>query len=395
MNGVSASGASPSHPWGLYLAVTASWTIALFGYYAQAQLLDSIMAEFDVAETAAGFLFSAEMFLYFLTVFCAAWPLARWSRVRTAMMGCVIAIVANVASAYAPSFETLILLRLLAGFGAGLVGASGTAAASSALEPDRVFAVVTVGWGLVGSLEYIILPYVTTPFGSAGGYFFIAAVTLVLMPPLYWLLPPRESEDTEEGFVQLLSSAPNRRLAVIALFALFFYEIGQAGMWNFMEQIGLRSGQDEFQIGRTMTVGAYVGLLGGVLAFFMGTRFGRKWPIILGLGANTLTAAAIAVCEDSDLYIALNLMWNLAYYFVVPYMMGALAALDDRGRWAVAGDACWNAGLVPGPLIAGMLVENSGYAPLSALALITGFTCLLLLVGVLTRLAHHENSVAT
>jgi hypothetical protein len=70
MNGVSASGASPSHPWGLYLAVTASWTIALFGYYAQAQLLDSIMAEFDVAETAAGFLFSAEMFLYFLTV-CA------------------------------------------------------------------------------------------------------------------------------------------------------------------------------------------------------------------------------------------------------------------------------------------------------------------------------------
>ena len=96
----STGSANPStHKFGLYFAVTASWTIALFGYYAQAQLLDSIMQEFGVAETATGFLFSSEMLSYFLTVFCTAWPLARWSRVRTALIGCVIAIAANVASA--------------------------------------------------------------------------------------------------------------------------------------------------------------------------------------------------------------------------------------------------------------------------------------------------------
>ncbi|MFB3077474.1 MAG: MFS transporter, partial [Lysobacterales bacterium] len=150
--------------------MVASWTIALFGYYAQAQLLDSIMAEYGVAETAAGSLFSAEMLCYFVTIFCAAWPLARWSRIRTALIGCVIVIAANVASAYAPSFEMLIALRMAAGIGAGLVGASGTAAASSSMDPDRVFAIVTVGWGLLGGLEFIAIPYATDYLGAAGGY---------------------------------------------------------------------------------------------------------------------------------------------------------------------------------------------------------------------------------
>jgi predicted MFS family arabinose efflux permease len=370
----------------LYLAVAASWTIALFGYWAQAQLLDSIMAEFDVGETATGFMFSAEMFAYFITLFCAAWPLARWSRVRTALIGGVIVVAANVAAAYAPSFEMLVLLRVLAGIGGGLVGASGTAAASSSVDPDRTFAVVTVGWGIIGGLEFIMIPYATEPYGTAGGYLLIAGVSLALMPALLGLLPPRPSEGDEEGFFQLIASAPNRRLAIIALMALFFYEIGQSGVFTFIEQIGLRSGQDSFQVGETLTYTVYIGLLGGLLAVWMGSRFGRKWPIIIGLGLNTLAGAALAVCENGKLYIALLILWNFAYYFLVPFMMGALAALDDQGRWAVAGDSLWNAGIVPGPVIAGALVESSGYAPLAGMALVTGLGAMLMIVGVLNHL---------
>jgi len=379
--------ANPSaHQTRLYFAVTASWTIALLGYYAQAQLLDSIMAEYGQAETAAGALFSAEMASYFITLFCAAWPLARWSRTRTALIGGVVVVVANVASAYAPSFEMLVALRVLAGLGAGLVGASGTAAASSSLDPDRVFAIVTVGWGVVGGLEFVALPYATEPFGSAGGYMLVAGVTLALMPALVWLLPPRESEASDKGLFELIGSAPNRNLAIIAMLALFIYEIGQSGVYTFIEQIGLRSGQDEFEVGRTLTGTSYVGLLGGVLAVWLGSRFGRKWPIIIGLGLNAIAAAGLAVCDDGTLYIALNILWNLAYYFTVPYMMGALAALDDLGRWAVAGDAFWNGGMVPGPVIAGALVEGGGYIPLAGMALAAGVGCMLMLVGVLSRL---------
>ena len=119
-------------------------------------------------------------------------------------------------------------------------------------------------------------------------------------------------------------------------------------------------------------------VLGGLLAAWMGGRFGRKWPIIIGLGLNTLAGASLAVCEHGGLYIALLVVWNFAYYFLVPFMMGALAALDDQGRWAVAGDSLWNAGIVPGPVIAGALVESSGYVPLAGMSLVTGFACMLI-----------------
>jgi predicted MFS family arabinose efflux permease len=350
------------------------------------------MAEFDVGETAAGLLFSAEMFSYFITLFCAAWPLARWSRVRTALLGGVIVVAANVAAAYAPSFELLMLMRVIAGIGAGLVGASGTAAASSSLDPDRTFAIVTVGWGIVGGLEFIMIPYATESYGSAGGYLLIAGVSLVLMPALLGLLPPRTSEQDDEGFFQLIVSAPNRSLAIIALLALFFYEIGQSGVFTFSEQIGLRSGQNEFQVGQILTYTVFIGLLGGLLAAWMGSRFGRKWPIIVGLGLNTLAGAALAVCEDAQLYIALLVLWNFAYYFLVPFMMGALAALDDQGRWAVAGESLWEAGIVPGPLIAGALVESSGYVPVAGMALVTGLGCMWMMVGVLTHLRRRESA---
>ena len=84
--------------------------------------------------------------------------------------------------------------------------------------------------------------------------------------------------------------------------------------------------------------------------------------------------------------IGSSLLWNLAYTFVVPYLMGALAALDDRGRWAVAGDSLWNGGTAPGPWIAGSMVEAGGYLPLAVWTFGVGAICMLLVTGVLRRL---------
>jgi MFS family permease len=117
----------------------------------------------------------------------------------------------------------------------------------------------------------------------------------------------------------------------------------------------------------------------------LGTRFGRVWPITIGLGLNVAAAVGLAVCESNFAYSALNLLWGLAYNFLVPYLMGALATLDDRGRWAVAGDSLWNGGAVPGPWIAGVLVEEAGMLPLAGWALVTGGICLALVTSALRR----------
>jgi hypothetical protein len=62
-----------------------------------------------------------------------------------------------------------------------------------------------------------------------------------------------------------------------------------------------------------------------------------------------------------------------------------LATLDDRGRWAVAGNSLWNGGAVPGPWIAAVLVQQGGMLSLAVWSLVTGGICLVLVTGALRR----------
>jgi predicted MFS family arabinose efflux permease len=75
----------------------------------------------------------------------------------------------------------------------------------------------------------------------------------------------------------------------------------------------------------------------------------------------------------------------MAYYFLLPFMLGVLAQMDDRGRWAVSADAVWWLGAAPGAAVGGILVEKGGYNALAMLAPITGFICILILVRTINQ----------
>jgi predicted MFS family arabinose efflux permease len=307
------------------------------------------------------------------------------SRARVALTGILVLVVGNIASAYAGSFDALLIARIITGSGSGLISAAGTAAAASSRQPERVFAIITVLHNIILSAEFKIIPYVMTETDPAGCYLMMAALGVASLPLCRWLLAPRKSDADEGSLVTLLLSAPNRIFAVAVMVGMFALEVGQSGVFTFLDQIGIQAGLDADQRGTVLSVTSFMGLAGGVLAACLGTRFGRVWPIAIGLGLNVVAAAGLAVFESNFAYSALNLLWAVAYNFLVPYLMGALATLDDRGRWAVAGDSLWNGGAVPGPWIAAVLVQDAGMLPLAGLALVTGGICLVLVIGALRR----------
>jgi len=96
-----------------------------------------------------------------------------------------------------------------------------------------------------------------------------------------------------------------------------------------------------------MGISGFIGLFGGVIAAWLGTRYGNIRPVSLGIILNAVFAAGLAISNSPFLFGALYLLWNAAYYFMLPYMMGILAEMDDRGRWAVAVDALWWLGAAP------------------------------------------------
>jgi MFS transporter, DHA1 family, inner membrane transport protein len=368
-------------------------------YYAQAQMLGPLMSHYELGEIAVGVMFTQELTVYALAALFVAGPLSRISRVKAAAAGGLLLITVNLISASTDSFEVLRITRLLAGFAGGLIGAAGTASAASSLNPQRIFAIVGVSWGLIAAVQLIVMPYLTVPFGAAGGYYGMAGAVVLFLPLILWLNPPRHHETIQEytspeptlslwgRLTERLGvrDAPNGRLAVLVMVALFTYEIGQGATQVFLEQFGLRAGLGEIRIGEILGISAILGLSGGMLAAWLGNRFGSMKPIVLGIIFNAVFASTLALGTLPLLFAASYLGWNMAYYFLVPYMLGVLADMDDRGRWAVAADAVWWLGAAPGAAVGGILVESGGYTALACLAPISGGLCLILLVQTLRR----------
>lgn len=407
-NNSSISGASAT---GSYIrtliSCTACWFLAQMSYYAQTQMLGPLMKHYDLGEIDIGVMFTQELTVFALTALIVAGPLSRVSRVKAAAVGALVLISANLVAAYTDNFEVLRVTRLLAGSAGGLIAACGTASAASSLNPQRVFAIVGVCWGLIAAVQLIVVPYLTVPYGSTGGYYGMAATVVLCLPLILWLNPPRLSEAVQEdtasfrdySFFERMTErlgvrdAPNARLALIAMLALFIYEIGQGATQVFLEQFGLRAGLEEYRIGEILGVAAFIGLSGGLLAAWMGTRYGSLRPIVIGITFNAAFASTLALGTIPILFAASYLGWNIAYYFLVPYMLGVLAQMDDRGRWVVAADAVWWLGAAPGAAIGGILVETGGYTMLAGLAPITGFVGLLILVQTLRTFARQRELI--
>jgi len=381
------------------VSCTACWFLAQMSYYGQAQMFGPLMSRYELGEIDVGIMFTQELTVYAIAALFVAGPLSRISRVKAAAFGALLLLTANLIAAYTDSFEVLRTTRVLAGFAGGLIGAAGTASAASSLNPQRIFAIVGVSWGLIAAVQLVVLPYLTVPFGAKGGYYGMAAAVVLFLPLFGWLNPPRLHEKMQESnaLEQKLSfwgrlterlgvrDAPNARFAIIIMVALFTFEIGQGATQVFLEQFGLRTGLEEIRIGQILGVTAFLGLSGGVLAAWLGSRFGNLRPIVIGIIFNAVFASALALGTIPIFFAASYLGWNMAYYFLVPYMLGVLAQMDDRGRWAVSADAVWWLGAAPGATVGGILVEKGGYTALAGLAPVTGIICLFILVRVIGK----------
>ena len=381
------------------VSCTACWFLAQMSYYGQTQLFGPMMSRYERGEIDVGILFTQELTVFAITALIVAGPLSRISRVKAAVAGALLLITVNLISAYTDSFEVVRVTRVLAGFAGGLLSASGTASAASSHNPQRIFAIIGVSWGLIAAVQLAVLPYLTVPYGAEGGYYGMAAASALCLPLLIWLNPPRDYEKLQESAIveQNLSfwgrlterlgvrDAPNARFAIMAMVGLFIYEIGQGATQVFLEQFGLRTGLEEIRIGQILGVAAFLGLSGGALAAWIGNRFGNLKPVIVGIGFNAVFASTLALGTIPILFAVSYLGWNMAYYFLLPYMLGVLAQMDDRGRWAVSADAVWWLGAAPGAAVGGILVEKGGYSTLAILAPVTGLVCVLILVRTISR----------
>jgi predicted MFS family arabinose efflux permease len=122
------------------------------------------------------------------------------------------------------------------------------------------------------------------------------------------------------------------------------------------------------------------GTLGGFLAWKIGARFGRTVPVLLGCLGSAVSRFGFMVADDYATMLISAVLWAFSFYYVSPYQMGVAAAMDRKGRVAVAAGALMNFGYAFGPVIGGAVI---GYLGQRALMLVVVGCALLSLVMML------------
>jgi len=358
--GAAELGSSDRDPRGLLLGAVVATGIGVLGADTMPLLVGALMDDLSLSEARAGLLGSAELAAGALVSILVAHRIGRISRRTLALAGAALVIAGYLISAAVEGYAALTAARLGVGLGSGAILAAGNAAIAASRDPDRLYARMSVIGGFAIALVIGLLPLALRPWGYAGGFFVLGLLALACAPLVLWL-PPHPPADAQEDPGRL----PRKLLASCVMLAFLLESISGNALWVFSERIGLRAGLELEQVAIVLGVTTLIGLLGAVLADLLGTRFGRTLPLCLGLAVGALAKWAMVTWQLPVSFVATNVVLAIAWFFVLPYMLGMTAALDRLGRWSAVAIGALSCGSALGPGLAGLLIGPTSYAELA------------------------------
>ncbi|HEY5656707.1 MAG TPA: MFS transporter [Myxococcota bacterium] len=376
------------------IGAIAAFGVGYLGSYIAAIVNPFLLADTPLEEPAVGALGSIELLLLaFFSLVLA--PFAA----RVSYRGLAIGGVAAAAFGYAMSsqsfaFEAMAAARVIMGIGAGMAIVAVNAAVASSDDPDRRFAMIYTVGGILAALFVWGIPLALVPWGYRGGFAICVLLCLIALPFCAWL--PRHAEEIPESTARapqvMPSDGPPSALAVaLVIGSIAIYSIGEQALWAFAGEIGMRNvGVPVGVVGNVLAGMTLAGTLGGFLAWKLGARFGRALPILIASLASALSRFGFMLASDYTMMVAAAVLWGFSYYFISPFQMGVAAAMDRRGRVAVAAGAMMNFGYAFGPGIGGAVLGFLGQQAL----LVVIVACVLIPLMMLLPVAAAQDQAA-
>jgi predicted MFS family arabinose efflux permease len=328
------------------------------------------MTSLGVNESQAGLLGTLEFLGVALSSTLIAPMVGRINRRKVALAASAAVVVVNSLCAAYGSYAMLLLLRPLAGLAAGCCLATGNATIALADKPERfashmalLFVLLMVGVTLgFSALE--------ADYGQRGVYAGFAVTIALLAPLQIWLPNPRPAR-AEASVPAHRGHNPVYSLGGLAIiFAVFCFSMRDTMTWAFIERIGVSAGLPLPTIGQLLTAGAVVGLAGPALASAIGSRFGLRRPLVIGILTASLDTFAISQSGHSiPLFVVSVLVVVAAYFFALSYLNALAAELDIEGRIVAAAGSAVMAGLAAAPVVAGYLWVVGGALAIGAIIL--------------------------
>lgn len=307
-----------------------------------------------------------------------------WRKVIAASL--ILVAVSNLLCIGVHDRTLFVLLRFLAGAGAGsLISLSFTTVGLTS-NPDRNFGYLIMWVLSYGAVVLYLMPAAYAFSGMMGPLLFFAAFPLVALP--FVAAFPSDGDTSAPVEADAVNLSPS--LKSLALAAMFSYFVAQGVAWAYLFLIGTAGGLSEQHVATALTLSQLAGVAGALLPAIVGSRFGRWRPLSVGiLGGGIALAFLIGHFHylPFTLWVcAYNFCWNMTH----PYLLASMASFDRRGRIVVYAVAMQMLGLAIGPALAATIISPSHYARVNWVAIaffLVSWICILPPVLAATRRA--------
>jgi len=355
----------------IWVMVGAALLVAL-GYGVVSPVLPRFAISFDVSVTAANVVVS--VFAFFRLVFAptAGRLISALGERPMYISGMLVVAASSFASAFAHSYWQLLVYRGVGGVGS----VTFTVAATSLIiknAPRGAQGRASAAYGggfLLGGIAGPAVGSLLAPLGMRAP-FIIYAVTLVLAALLVAILTPAQQRPaTGSGDVAQRERADLRTTLALPLYRRLLFASFANGWTNLGVRVSLvpllaaaLAGAPEWLPGAALTVYAAGNAISLLMAGRIADRRGRAAAISFGLVVSGLFSVMLGWLPWQAMLVCC-VFAGLGAGFIQPGMQGQMAdILDGRegGRVIAAFQMAGDVGQIAGPVVAGWLVDISGY----------------------------------
>lgn len=336
-------------------------TAGLFYVNIMAALVSGLQDGLGFTARSAGLVASMNVYGAALGALAAVFVVAR-IRWKPAALGLLVALVCiDLLSTRVTAPGALMALRFVHGLVGGMLVGIGFAVIARTQSPDRTFGMLLVVQFGLGGLGLLFLPGLVPAFGAQVLFLALAAFSVCAAATLPFLTdyPPQPQAPADETArpTSLARWAP----LGAALMAVFAFQAANMALAAYVIGLGRHYGLSLRFVSETLGAANWIGALGSVLVVVLGLRWGRLWPIALGVAVTVLGTLAFLRSDLAWVFVAANVVTAIVWAFVIPYLLGLCAAFDVGGRSATLAGFFSKLGLASGPALGATLLHETHF----------------------------------
>ena len=278
--------------------------------------------------------------------------LARVDQRSAAIAALIVMIAGAAAAAVTPTFEALLLVRLITSVaGGGVAYAVGIAWLSAAQSPDRAFAIGGGVQALAPALLLIVSPILLKAGGLTA---LMGAVALLFACALIVTAATRHGACTVRISEGAQARVPFGAATIALLVSAFALAAATQAYWAFADVLGSESGIPGATISNALALAAMAGLPAAALAAWCAQRIGARASFRIGTAGFALALGQLAFVAHPLGFVAAAIAVFFFSVFLTPFQFGALTRADAGSpRSAALAPAAQSVGVMVGPLVAG------------------------------------------